>query len=106
MTSVQEQVCTYTGFPFSFGTSSLQITVYPGTFREILPDANGNVTELINNDGALLAHYEYSAYGDVTAMSGSEAENNPYRFSTNISIKSFRNSFLAIATMTRLQGDG
>jgi len=45
-------------------------------------DANGNTTELINNDGGLLAHYEYSAYGEVTAMSGVEAENNAMRFSS------------------------
>ena len=58
------------------------MSTYPGTFCTIGNDANGNVCDLINNDGALLAHYEYSAYGAVIVSSGVEAENNNFRFSS------------------------
>jgi len=68
--------------PTTFDLSSVKITVYPGNFPAVLLDANGNTTELVNNDGGLLAHYEYSAYGEITAMSGTEAENNCWRYST------------------------
>ncbi len=45
-------------------------------------DANGNVTELVNTNGDVDAHYEYDPYGDITALSGNQANANPFRFST------------------------
>jgi RHS repeat-associated protein len=52
-------------------------------------DANGNVGQVIDlahdpNDpaGAIKAHYEYDAYGNVLVQSGAYAAANSYRFST------------------------
>jgi RHS repeat-associated protein len=46
--------------------------------------ANGNVGQLIDweNDGALVATYEYTPYGSVYAQAGDYAEENPIHFST------------------------
>ena len=46
-----------------------------------LYDANGNVTDMVDTNGATVAHYEYDPYGNLTAQSGSFAA-NPFRFST------------------------
>ncbi|WP_372846049.1 RHS repeat domain-containing protein, partial [Pontiella sp.] len=45
-------------------------------------DANGNVTDLVDESGNLAAHYEYDAFGNQTASSGTIANSNPWRFST------------------------
>jgi RHS repeat-associated protein len=52
-------------------------------------DGNGNVGQLVDlshdpNDpaGAVVAHYEYDPYGNLTAHTGPYAEQNPFRFST------------------------
>ncbi|MDD2230784.1 MAG: RHS repeat-associated core domain-containing protein [Candidatus Cloacimonetes bacterium] len=47
-----------------------------------LGDANGNVTEYIDSTGAVKAHYEYSAFGEITAQSGVMADEFSFRFST------------------------
>jgi RHS repeat-associated protein len=46
-------------------------------------DANGNTGQLIlRADGSTAAAYEYDAYGNVTAQTGSYAADNAWRFST------------------------
>jgi len=45
-------------------------------------DANGNVTELVNTNGASVAHYEYDPYGNLLTSVGTAVEDNPFRFST------------------------
>ena len=45
-------------------------------------DANKNVTELSDENGGIVAHYEYSPFGSLTASSGKYAEENPFRFSS------------------------
>ena len=45
-------------------------------------DANGNVTELVDTNGSVVAHYEYDPYGNLLAQSGAQAAANPFRFST------------------------
>ena len=45
-------------------------------------DANKNVTELTDSEGAVVAHYEYSPFGMVTKLSGDYAATNPFRFSS------------------------
>jgi RHS repeat-associated protein len=47
-----------------------------------LYDANGNVGQLVNISGVIYAHYEYDPYGNTITANGSEADKNPYRFST------------------------
>ena len=45
-------------------------------------DANGNVTDLVDTNGAIAAHYEYDPYGNILTQSGPSTSSNPYRFST------------------------
>jgi len=48
-------------------------------------DANKNVTELTDESGAVVAHYEYSPFGTVTRATGPFAADNPFRFSSEFS---------------------
>ena len=45
-------------------------------------DANKNVTELSDESGNVVAHYEYSPFGSLTKVTGDYAANNPFRFSS------------------------
>jgi RHS repeat-associated protein len=45
-------------------------------------DANGNVTTLIDTNGALVASYTYDPYGNTIAATGVLAAVNPFQFST------------------------
>ena len=45
-------------------------------------DGNKNVTELTDASGAVVAHYEYSPFGSVVTATGTYAEDNPFRFSS------------------------
>ena len=45
-------------------------------------DANKNVTELSNENGEVIAHYEYSPFGSLTKTEGAYAASNPFRFSS------------------------
>ena len=45
-------------------------------------DGNGNVTEYTSVDGSLVAHYEYSPFGETVIQSGSLADAFSFRFST------------------------
>ncbi len=46
-------------------------------------DANGNVSELIDSStGDILAHYEYSPFGETIVATGDLATENKFRFST------------------------
>ena len=45
-------------------------------------DANGNVSEVLDDSGVVVAHYEYDAFGDTFVAFGTYATTNEYRFST------------------------
>ncbi|MBI2440263.1 MAG: hypothetical protein HYV35_02715, partial [Lentisphaerae bacterium] len=49
-------------------------------------DGNGNVSELLQSTAygpqSISGHYEYSPFGELIAAVGSEAQDNPFRFST------------------------
>ena len=45
-------------------------------------DGNGNIPEYVDNTGAIVAHYEYDAFGNVVAQSGELFDNFTFRFST------------------------
>gem|GEM_PF-3167065 len=45
-------------------------------------DANGNITEYVATNGASVARYEYSPFGETTAQSGDMADTFTHRFST------------------------
>jgi len=59
------------------GSDSPQPTVYYPTY-----DANGNVTGYVDTNGAVVARYEYSPFGGITAQSGDLADDFTHRFST------------------------
>ena len=45
-------------------------------------DANGNVTDLVGTNRAVLATYKYDPYGNLISKSGEMADANRFRFST------------------------
>ena len=45
-------------------------------------DANGNITDLLDEAGTLAAHYEFDSYGNATVQSGTQATATPLRFSS------------------------
>ena len=45
-------------------------------------DANKNVTELSDENGEVVAHYEYSPFGSLTKTTGAYTTSNPFRFSS------------------------
>ncbi|MBQ9432350.1 MAG: hypothetical protein IJU44_12450 [Kiritimatiellae bacterium] len=48
-------------------------------------DGNKNISELVDDDGSVVAHYEYAPFGDVTATVGNLAYANRFRFSSEYS---------------------
>ena len=56
--------------------SSTQNPYYPSY------DANGNISEYIDDSDSVVAHYEYSPFGKLTSSSGSQAGDFRHRFST------------------------
>jgi len=44
-------------------------------------DHNGNITDYVNASGTIVAHYEYDAFGNTIALSGSMASVFRFRFS-------------------------
>ena len=66
--------------PESVGLSiPLSITTPIGTYYSNI-DANKNISELTDNTGATVAHYEYSPFGEQTVSIGPQAEINHFRF--------------------------
>ncbi|MBR3923216.1 MAG: hypothetical protein IKJ45_08880 [Kiritimatiellae bacterium] len=45
-------------------------------------DGNKNVSEVVDSDVGIAAHYEYAPFGAVIAQYGELAESNPWRFSS------------------------
>jgi len=45
-------------------------------------DGNGNVTDLVSDDGTSAAHYVYSPFGYRVSATGALADVNPYQFSS------------------------
>ena len=45
-------------------------------------DGNKNVSEVLDESGNIVAHYEYAAFGDAVIVSGEKALANPFRFSS------------------------
>ena len=64
------------------GVDGLLAAEINGLFLFPLYDGNGNVTECLDTSGTVRAHYEYDAFGNITAQSGDLAHAFPFRFST------------------------
>jgi RHS repeat-associated protein len=64
------------------GIGGLLAASLDGTTALYCYDANGNVGQLVSTDGELLAHYEFSPFGETVVSTGPLAKSNPFRFST------------------------
>ena len=55
-----------------------------GNWQLFLPtyDANGNITEYVTTNGKIVAHYDYSPFGETLIESGDLASTFTHRFST------------------------
>ncbi len=53
-----------------------------GSQMAFVYDANGNVGQLVDEQGAVTAKYEYDAFGQTLVAAGAVANDNAYRFST------------------------
>ncbi|MBR4171040.1 MAG: RHS repeat-associated core domain-containing protein, partial [Kiritimatiellae bacterium] len=53
-----------------------------GVWYAPLYDANGNVTAYVSETGAVVAEYEYDAFGNTISQSGSLSDTFRHRFST------------------------
>jgi RHS repeat-associated protein len=58
------------------GTTSVSSAFYPAF------DANGNLSDYVATNGAVVAHYEYSPFGETIVATGEMKDELPFRFST------------------------
>ena len=65
--------CAATNSSFVIRHSSLYLPAY---------DANGNVSEYVTTNGSIVAHYDYSPFGETLIESGDLASTFTHRFST------------------------
>ncbi len=56
-----------------------QLSAQPKTYYYVL-NLQGDVVKLVTESGAVAASYEYDAWGNILASSGSMAEKNPLRY--------------------------
>ena len=71
--AVQRSDCTATNSSLVTRHSSLYFPTY---------DANGNVSEYVSTNGEIVAHYDYSPFGETLIDSGDLASSFTHRFST------------------------
>jgi RHS repeat-associated protein len=64
------------------GIGGLLAVVRNGQTYHPVADANGNITDYVATNGAVVAHYEFDAFGNTVAQSGALADAFAYRFST------------------------
>ncbi len=64
------------------GIGGLVCRVSGTAVRHYTYDANGNVSQLVDEAGAIVARYEYDPFGNEIRAEGDDAQNNPFRFST------------------------
>ena len=65
--------CTVTNFQLTTYNSQLYYPTY---------DANGNISEYVSTNGEIVAHYDYSPFGEPLVASGSLASTFTHQFST------------------------
>jgi hypothetical protein len=64
------------------GVGGLLSTVQDGDIYFSCFDANGNVTEYVDDSGDIVAHYEYNPFGGITLATGDKKDDFNFRFST------------------------
>ena len=76
VTAVMDFVYDESGKPFAMID---QLSAQPNTYYYVL-NLQGDVVKLVTESGAVAASYEYDAWGNILASSGSMAEKNPLRY--------------------------
>ena len=76
VTSVLDFTYDESGKPFAMVD---QLSAQPKTYYYVL-NLQGDVVKLVTDSGAVAASYEYDAWGNILASSGSMAEKNPLRY--------------------------
>ena len=76
VTSVLDFIYDESGKPFAMID---QLSAQPKTYYYVL-NLQGDVVKLVTESGAVAASYEYDAWGNILASSGSMAEKNPLRY--------------------------
>ena len=76
VTSVLDFIYDESGKPFAMID---QLSAQPNTYYYVL-NLQGDVVKLVTESGAVAASYEYDAWGNILASSGSMAEKNPLRY--------------------------
>ena len=76
VTAVMDFVYDESGKPFAMID---QLSAQPNTYYYVL-NLQGDVVKLVTESGAVAASYEYDAWGNILASSGSMAETNPLRY--------------------------
>ena len=76
VTAVMDFVYDESGKPFAMID---QLSAQPKTYYYVL-NLQGDVVKLVTDSGAVAASYEYDAWGNILASSGSMAEKNPLRY--------------------------
>ena len=71
--AVQRSDCAITNSAFCILHSALYLPTY---------DANGNVSEYVSTNGEIVAHYDYSPFGEPLVASGQLASTFTHQFST------------------------
>jgi RHS repeat-associated protein len=64
------------------GIGGLLATVQDGQIYFSCFDANGNLTDYVDTNGTVAAHYEYGPFGETITATGSNADDFRFRFST------------------------
>jgi RHS repeat-associated protein len=64
------------------GVGGLVTASLNGTNVFYCADGNGNVSDLIDDAGTVVAHYEYDPFGNHVVGTGLLADSNPWRFSS------------------------
>jgi len=64
------------------GIGGLLSTVLDGDLYFSCFDANGNVTDYVDETGDIVAHYEYDPFGGITYATGDKKDDFNFRFST------------------------
>jgi RHS repeat-associated protein len=64
------------------GIGGLLCRIESGTNYLFTFDGNGNVTDVLDANANIVAHYEYDPFGRTVAQSGSYTDQNLWRFST------------------------
>ena len=76
VTSVLDFIYDESGKPFALVD---QLSAQPKTYYYVL-NLQGDVVKLVTESGAVVASYEYDAWGNILSQSGSMADVNPLRY--------------------------